>query len=75
MLATLEKEVISLVGVCPTLEKVVYEPRGYKEEIIRCRDCKHYQKQDELCSYWGLSGTLLDSQSGEGFCAWAERDE
>ena len=37
-------------------------------ELIRCKDCKHYSKEDEIC---------LDMFGGscneDGYCAWAER--
>lgn len=43
-----------------------------REEIVRCRDCKHFAS-DEL----GDCCTLLDFEDvrsmGDGFCAWGER--
>lgn len=42
------------------------------EEVVRCRDCKHFAS-DEL----GDCRTLLDFEDvksmGDGFCAWGER--
>jgi hypothetical protein len=39
-------------------------------EVIRCKDCKHYSKEDEIC---------LDMFGGscneDGYCAWAERKD
>lgn len=41
----------------------------YLEEIVRCKDCKWYEEQDETI------GTCLLTESGahiKGYCAWAE---
>jgi hypothetical protein len=41
-------------------------------ELIRCKDCKYYEEQDETI------GTCLLTESGahiEGYCVWAERKE
>lgn len=49
------------------LERIVY--RG---ELIRCKDCKYYEEQDETI------GTCLLTESGahiEGYCSWAEVKE
>jgi len=40
--------------------------------VIRCKDCKHYEEQDETI------GTCLLTESGahiKGYCSWAERKE
>lgn len=40
--------------------------------VIRCKDCKYYEEQDETI------GTCLLTESGahiKGYCAWAEREE
>lgn len=45
------------------------EPIG---ELIRCKDCKYYEEQDETI------GTCLLTVSGahiKGYCAWAERKD
>ena len=42
------------------------------DEIIRCKDCKYYEEQDETI------GTCLLTESGahiKGYCSWAERKE
>jgi hypothetical protein len=42
-------------------------------EIVRCKDCKYYEEQDETI------GTCLLTESGahvKGYCSWAEvKDE
>lgn len=41
-------------------------------EVIRCKDCKYYEEQDETI------GTCLLTESGahvKGYCSWAERKE
>ena len=40
--------------------------------VIRCKDCKYYEEQDETI------GTCLLTESGahvKGYCAWEERKE
>lgn len=45
-------------------------------EIVRCRDCKHYDESDAGCSYFVLAkNKLLHIGNPDGFCAWAERRE
>lgn len=47
-----------------------------REEIVRCRDCKHCRRDD---SRWYCSELMFDidfvtsSTPPDGFCAWAER--
>ena len=45
------------------------------EEIVRCRDCKHYEplegERGDWCQYW----TYKVYGDGDGFCAWAVRRE
>lgn len=41
-------------------------------ELVRCKDCKYYEEQDETI------GTCLLTESGahiKGYCAWADRRE
>ena len=45
-----------------------------REEIVRCRDCKHYvdvsgyvDRELHSCTHWG------DWTTSNGFCAWGER--
>ena len=49
------------------------EPDGeIIQELIRCKDCKYYEEQDETI------GTCLLTESGahiEGYCSWAEVKE
>ena len=44
----------------------------YKEEIVRCRDCKHAVR-DEL----DWTGCVFSKAYRDpfGFCAWGEREE
>ena len=45
-----------------------------REEIVRCRDCKHYEKLSDdkgVCHPLGIVFADMD----DGFCAWAERKE
>ena len=54
----------------------VYE--NQREEIVRCRDCKHYGTYNgSWCrrTYESVPGGTCDYQTVEpdGFCAWGER--
>lgn len=57
------------------------EPMMVREEIVRCRDCKHYGCYDSStwCSrtYEQVPSGTCDYQTVEpdGFCAWGERRE
>ena len=52
------------------------EERLSDEEVVRCRDCRHYRERINGCVEFG------DESRGEyanvepdGFCAWASRKE
>lgn len=64
-----------IVNLTPKLYTVLRFRRG--EEIVRCRDCKHYcestvdedgEGEPSWCTYWGHEWLRDD-----GFCAWGER--
>lgn len=45
-----------------------------REEIIRCRDCRHYVTEDDAepwCEY--LDEPHCFTPGPNGFCAWAKR--
>ena len=42
-----------------------------REEIVRCRDCKHYT-EDEM-EYYHFCGSWCEQVEPDGFCAWGER--
>ena len=50
----------------------------YREEIVRCRDCKHCRRDD---SRWYCSELMFDidwvtsDTAPDSFCAWACRKE
>lgn len=48
-----------------------------KEEIIRCRDCKHFLADHEtygnICFWLDDGGYDLWPVNTNGFCAWAEK--
>lgn len=53
-------------------------PLGYKyldvvhrKELIRCKDCKHYNKERKWCNYL----SEMYDQGEEWFCADGERRE
>lgn len=41
------------------------------EEIVRCRDCRHYT-EDEM-EYYHYCGSWCEQVEPDGFCAWGER--
>ena len=44
-------------------------PGNVREEVVRCRDCKHYEDYGGCCHrrYQPMAVTP------DGFCAWGER--
>ena len=45
-----------------------------REEIVRCRNCKHYN--NDGCSYFVLAKyILLHIDNLDGYCAWGIRKE
>lgn len=66
----------SEIGVFPikigfnAIAKVIDDaPTVDAVEVVRCKDCKYYEEQDETI------GTCLLTESGayiEGYCSWAE---
>lgn len=48
------------------------------EEIVRCRDCKHYREHEwiiatdvsDVCHFWHGEPTKVQP---DGFCAWGKR--
>jgi len=57
------------------IAKWVFDRKGFvigterKEDLIRCKDCKWFDKNEDECF---LSGFDTD---GYEFCSWAERKE
>ena len=60
------------VGEYLKLRDVMHERR--REEIVRCRDCKHYHGEFKGCDEFGdeSRGEYAKVEPG-GYCAWAER--
>ena len=59
-----------------------YEPpTGVKEQIVRCRDCEHYDSERYGCWWFAHAERQPDYSwadepsdvEPDGFCAWAER--
>jgi hypothetical protein len=44
-----------------------------KENIVRCRDCKHYT--DDEMEYYHYCGSWCEQVDPDGFCAWGEKKE
>ena len=48
------------------------------EEIVRCRDCKHFavdQSDHDYRSGWWCHRWNTDMVKPDGYCAWGERRE
>lgn len=75
--------------VYPTIGRNWPVLAGYPlEEIVRCRDCKHFTPNDEFwvqvdgipllmatadsCDFWANTKCKVEP---DGFCRWAERKE
>lgn len=63
------------------MSEYVYDSINHKrmEDIVRCRDCKHYEKSkwiictdiSDVCMFWADGkGVKVDPN---GFCAWGAR--
>ena len=63
-------------------------PGEHREEIVRCRDCKHmfdWAYDRPMCKLWAMNdpdnsnasygNALYPVVKLDGFCAWAERKE
>ena len=59
------------------------EQYGYVK-VVRCKDCKHYDRHNARCTKFGIDCYLADPQVSDlpgreytfgdyGFCAWGER--
>ena len=61
----------------------VERPINYKEEVIRCRDCKYYENKkfidyndneyEHLCWYFADYENTPPKVEPDGFCAWGEK--
>lgn len=47
-----------------------FSKNNLREEIVRCRDCKHYDEDIHSCDWWSAYERLAEP---DGFCAWSER--
>lgn len=61
-------------GYFGTVKSEIVEAQKAEDivSVIRCKDCKYYEEQDETI------GTCLLTESGahvKGYCAWEERKE
>lgn len=66
------REYVTLYKIHETHDHVKYKlPVEYREEIVRCGDCKHYYEYQDLCERL-KPGMVVDP---DGFCAWGERRE
>ena len=57
---------------CFVLKESLRKQYEMYEQVIRCKDCKYYEEQDETI------GTCLLTESGahiKGYCSWAEVKE
>ena len=56
-----------------------YEPpSGVKERIVRCRDCEHYDQDDEPSEIYPdryLCDKMIAFMPPDGFCSFGKRKE
>lgn len=71
--------IVNLEGELGMVLAVACVGAGFsREEIVRCRDCKHYSKYEwiiatdvsDVCHFWHGEPTKVEP---DGFCAWGER--
>lgn len=46
-----------------------------RERIVRCRDCVHWRKPDELRESRCTGAMAFVEPTPDGFCAWGKRRE
>lgn len=49
-----------------------------REEVVRCRDCKHFavdQSDHDYRTGWWCKRWYTDMVKPDGFCAWGKRKE
>ena len=57
---------IQLVSICDDCGPNLV-PVARMEEIVRCRDCRFHDEEDEVCSIMNCCTEDMD------FCCWGER--
>lgn len=61
--------------ICREIDEYVSEPTG--EEVVRCRDCEHYDPHctdDGVCFLPDGDGDFARWEvKPDGFCAWGDR--
>lgn len=53
------------------------QPTADVQEVVRCRDCKHYDPEQCYCNVWGdmfVHWEECDPVDPDGFCNRGERD-
>lgn len=65
----MSEHIIKIAEYVPPFDPAV-RAASFGEEIVRCRDCRHYKTSD-AGSYCCKSITTLNNP--DGFCAWGER--
>ncbi len=49
-----------------------------KQELIRCKDCKHYFQENKICTLYSdqlIATQRLSRLVGKNFCSYGEREE
>lgn len=67
------REYVTLYKIHKTHDHVKYKlPVEYREEIVRCRDCKHGYKNVCERPIWDDGERACAPIEPDGFCAWGE---
>lgn len=77
MIETVERVNDSYLEMLDALEVLEDENAKLREQIVRCRDCKHYADHEwviatdvsDVCHFWA-NGVKVEP---DGFCKWGER--
>lgn len=71
--------IIEIADYVPPFDPAI-RTTSFREQIVRCRDCKHYRNHmwvvatdvDDVCLFWHGEPTKVEPG---GFCAWGERKD
>ena len=56
-----------------TWQDYIAEIKKLKQtEIVRCKDCYHYNKGENERESWEECNRTMKSTSADGFCSWAK---
>ena len=67
-----DKEIIAVFHYDEERMRSASEPYTYREDIVRCRECKHW-RNEHICMAWSRYGTI--ETKADDFCSYGVRKE